>query len=103
MSLRTRSAPERRESSVAPRLADVERPDHELRDRRDGLDAERRRAVRRALDALAPSDRFLVQAAVLEGESGNYSAKSLGIRPDAVYQRLLRSGCSDAACSIVFS
>src|SRR6185503_8745415 len=48
-------------------------------------------ALREALWALAPIDRHVVVACLVDGESGDEVAARLGMSRDAVYQRLLRA------------
>ena len=55
------------------------------------LAEEERRAVRQALASLPPVDRLILQRCLVEGESGQDLAARLGIRRDALYQRLRRA------------
>jgi len=48
-------------------------------------------ALRRALWTLAPMDRHVVVACLVDGESGDVVAERLGVSRDAVYQRLHRA------------
>lgn len=52
---------------------------------------ERSQAVRCLLSELAPADRHLLVACLVDGATGDELAESLGIARDAVYQRLHRA------------
>jgi RNA polymerase sigma factor (sigma-70 family) len=52
---------------------------------------ERRRAVHQVLAQLDPGDRHIVKECLLEGRSGQELASRLGIKRDALYQRLHRA------------
>jgi RNA polymerase sigma factor (sigma-70 family) len=55
------------------------------------ISAQESAAVRAALDELAPTDRFIVHACLVDGLSGHEVAEILGIDRDAAYQRLHRA------------
>ena len=61
------------------------------------LDSEATADLRSRLSALAPGDHALLVAFFLDGESGDAIAKRLGVRRQAVYQRLHRARARAAA------
>jgi len=83
----------RRETSLDPsNPATAELPDPSAPSPEEALmSGERQAAVRRAVEALAPIDRHLVRACLLEGRSADEMVERTGFTRANVYQRLHRA------------